>query len=354
MKPVDTPCEVRKGEEINIRKLRSYLKEHLPGADGEMNVKQFPSGFSNLTYLIAFGSREFVLRRPPMGTKAKTAHDMNREYRILKSISDSFARVPRPLHYCDDPEVIGSRFYIMERLSGIVLRKEIPQGVLETESEVRTLCRNWIKVLNDLHTLDYRACGLEDLGRPEGYVRRQVEGWAGRYRNARTEDVPDFEHIMDWLMGHMPDDHPNPALIHNDYKFDNVFLDPMEPTRIIGVVDWEMATIGDPLMDLGASLAYWIEHDDPEETRLIATLPTAHPGMLRRREIVALYEDISGSRITGFEFYYCFGLFRLAVIAQQIYYRYYHGQTRDTRFKNLAFFIHILEKTAGRAMEQRF
>ncbi|MCP4163791.1 MAG: phosphotransferase family protein [Deltaproteobacteria bacterium] len=353
MQQIDSPKEVRDGEELDTEKIAAYLKANLKEMDGEINIKQFPSGFSNLTYMVTVGERELVLRRPPFGTKAKSAHDMKREFNILSSIKGSFDYVPEMLLYCDDEEVIGAPFYVMERLKGIILRKELPNGLFTDESGIKSLCRNWVGVLCNLHKLDYESCGLKDLGKPEGYVKRQVEGWTKRYRNARTEDVPDFEGIMEWLKDNMPEDSKTPALIHNDYKFDNVFLNPDNPSQITGVVDWEMATIGDPLMDLGASLAYWVNHDDNDEMKLIATLPTTSPGMLNRAEIVKLYEELSGTKIKNFEFYYCFGLFRLAVIAQQIYYRYYHGQTKDKRFANIAFFVHILERTASEVMLKR-
>lgn len=350
MQKIDAPRDVRKGEELDIPRISAYLKAKLPDLVGNVTVKQFPSGYSNLTYLITYGEKELVLRRPPIGKKAKTAHDMNREYRILDALSDRFDYVPKAHVYCDDTEVIGSPFYVMERLKGIILRKQLPDGLFTTEADIHQLCRNWVAVLYQLHGLDYDACGLGNLGKPDGYVRRQVDGWSRRYRDACTPDVPDCENIMSWLNKHMPADHPKPALIHNDYKFDNVFLNPDDPTQITGVVDWEMTTIGDPLMDLGASLAYWVNHDDPDEAKLIATLPTASPGMLKRQDIVYLYQELSGKKIDNFEFYYCFGLFRLAVIAQQIYYRFYHGQTQDKRFESIGLFVQILEKMAAQVM----
>jgi aminoglycoside phosphotransferase (APT) family kinase protein len=208
------------------------------------------------------------------------------------------------------------------------------------------LCERLVEVHAALHSVDYAACGLGDLGNPEGYAARQIHGWSGRYRDARTPDVPDFEDVMKWLANHMPIDHARPALIHNDYKFDNVILYPADPTRIIGVLDWEMATIGDPLMDLGASLAYWVQKDDPDEVQLVRTLPTTADGMMTRRQIVDLYMERTGTSTDNFAWYYCYGLFRLAVIAQQIYYRFYHGQTTDKRFQMLGFAVGILENAA--------
>jgi aminoglycoside phosphotransferase (APT) family kinase protein len=327
------------------------LKANLPGLVGPATVRQFHSGFSNLTYLIGMGDTELVLRRPPFGKKAQTAHDMSREYRLLRALKPVFPHVPQPLAYCDDPSVMDAPFYVMERMRGVILRKELPESLVLGEPDADRLCQRWVDALGDLHGLDYRACGLADLGNPDGYVARQVHGWSKRFRDARTDDVPDFEPVMAWLGASMPPDYPKPALIHNDYKFDNVILDPADLTRIIGVLDWEMATIGDPLMDLGASLGYWVEPDDSDELKLIRTLPTLSPGMLTRRQIVALYEEKTGATIENFAWYYCFGLFRLAVIAQQIYYRYFHGQTTDKRFAMLGFAVGILEKAAVRVIE---
>jgi aminoglycoside phosphotransferase (APT) family kinase protein len=216
------------------------------------------------------------------------------------------------------------------------------------------LCQRFVDVFAALHAIDYRAAGLEGLGKPQGYVERQVRGWARRYRRACTRDAPDCEDVMNWLVAHMPPDTPRPGIVHNDFRLDNLVLAPEDPFNIVGVLDWEMATLGDPLMDLGNSLAYWIQADDPEESQVMRLMPTHLPGMFTRREIVAAYGKASGRAIEDFAFYYCFGLFRLAVIAQQIYYRYYHGQTRDERFKMLIFGVHALEKTARRVIAEGF
>ncbi len=351
MKSLDQAKEVRQGETLDAGTIVAYLKETLPGLDGPVSVRQFHSGFSNLTYLITVGETELVLRRPPFGKKAKTAHDMNREYRILSALKPVFPYVPEPLAYCGDPVVMDAPFYVMERMQGVILRKELPEALALDAIDVDLLCRRWVDVLGDLHRLDYRGCDLADLGNPDGYVSRQVDGWSTRYRDARTDDVPDFESVMVWLSATIPADDGKPALVHNDYKFDNVILDPRDPTRIIGVLDWEMATIGDPLMDLGASLGYWVEPDDSDELKLIRTLPTLSYGMPTRRQIVEWYGRKTGTDIENFAWYYCFGLFRLAVIAQQIYYRFYHGQTTDDRFKMLGLAVGILEKAAARVIQ---
>ena len=278
MATLDQAHAVRDGESLDIAKIADYLKSILPGLTGPVAVEQFHSGYSNLTYLIRIGDTQMVLRRPPVGKKARSAHDMQREYRILKALKPVFPQVPEALAYCDDPAVMDVPFYVMQRLAGVILRKDPPKGLVLDGSTAAALCRQWIGVLASLHCLDYQTCGLADLGRPDGYVARQVNGWCRRYRDARTPDVPDCEAVMAWLVETMPPDHPRPALIHNDYKFDNVILDPNDPTRIIGVLDWEMATLGDPLMDLGTSLAYWIQPDDPPEVLSSRLSPTLWPG----------------------------------------------------------------------------
>jgi aminoglycoside phosphotransferase (APT) family kinase protein len=347
----DKAVHIRQGEELDTGKVGEFLRGSISGLSGEMSVEQFPSGFSNLTYLISVGDTELVLRRPPFGRKAKTAHDMGREYRILSALKDVYPYCPRPLLYTEDESVMGCPFYVMERIKGIILRKNPPKGLEFSPKQMRTLCENLLDVHYKLHAIDYKAIGLEGFGRPEGYVKRQVTGWSERYRAARTPDAPDFENVMEWLFEKMPPDFPKPGIIHNDYKFDNVVLNPENPLEIIGVLDWEMATIGDPLMDLGSSLGYWVQADDPEDFQAARMLPTTLPGAMTRGELVRRYADLAGVTIDNFDFYLCFGLFRLAVIAQQIYYRFYHGQTKDERFKMLIFAVHILEKAALRSIE---
>ncbi len=348
---IDAPTRVRQGEELDLRAVESFLKDTIPGLAGELVVDQFPSGFSNLTYLIRVGDKELVLRRPPFGRKAKSAHDMGREYRVMSALNPVFPYCPKPLVYTEDESIMGCPFYVMERIRGIIPRKRFPKGMNLSPEEMRKLCENLLDVHYELHSVDYRKIGLEGLGKPEGYVRRQVEGWSDRYRAARTPDAPDFEDIMAWLKEKMPPDFEKPALIHNDYKFDNVVLDPNNPLKIIGVLDWEMATIGDPLMDLGSSLGYWVQADDPEDIQAVGMLPTNLPGALTRMEMVQRYAEKAGITIDNFDFYLCFGAFRIVVIIQQIYYRYYHGQTKDERFKNLIFGVHIVGKIAQRIIQ---
>ena len=343
---IDAPIKIRKGEELDISKLSTFLKDEIKGLSGPIEVKQFPSGFSNLTYQITASDRQLILRRPPFGTKARSAHDMKREFNILKALYTVFPYCPRPHLYSEDKSVIGSSFYIMEKLSGIILRKNLPDGLSFTPEQAKTLSRSYLDIQYKLHSIDYKTIGLDDFGKPKGYLKRQVEGWSHRYRNAKTDDAPDFEDVMAWLDKNQPPDCEKPGIIHNDYKLDNVVLDPKNPTKIIGVLDWEMATIGDPLMDLGSSLAYWIQKSDSKELFAIRTLPTHIKGFLTREELVERYGNKSGLKIDNFAFFLVFGMFRLAGIAQQIYYRYFHGQTKDKRFAMLIFAVQILEKEA--------
>ncbi len=348
---IDGAGPVRLGEELDPAKLGAYLAGHLPGASASdpLVVEQFPHGHSNLTYLVGVGGQELVLRRPPFGNRVKTAHDMGREYRILSRLCRVYEPAPRPLLFCEDLDVLGAPFYLMERRRGIILRtppadRPIPPGM------VRRLCESLVEGLVRLHALDYRAAGLADLGKPEGYVERQVTGWSRRYRDARTDPVPALDRAAEWLAAHRPAESGS-ALIHNDYKFDNLVLDPDDPGRIVAVLDWEMATIGDPLMDLGTTLGYWIQADDPEPMKRFLAGPTALPGGLSRRELAEHYGRSAGRPIPDLLFYYVYGLFKIAVIAQQIYARYVRGATRDPRFAPLGAVVAALGESAGRAIE---
>ncbi|WP_069866189.1 phosphotransferase family protein [Pseudomonas citronellolis] len=339
MSLTDQSTRIRQGEELDAAVIDPYLKAHIPGLQGEPKISQFPGGASNLTYLLEYPSHELVLRRPPFGRKAKSAHDMGREYRILNQLNAGFPYCPKAYVHCTDESVIGAEFYVMERVNGIILRADLPPELKLDTQQANTLCKNFIDRFVELHNVDYQACGLGDLGKPEGYVQRQIEGWSDRYEKALTPDAPSWEAVKAWLREKMPADHPKPGIVHNDYRFDNVILDPKDPMRIIGVLDWELTTIGDPLMDLGNTLAYWIEADDPAPVQLMRRQPSHLPGMLTRQQFADYYAERAGlPRIDNLDFYYTYGLFRLAGIVQQIYYRYFHGQTQDKRF---AQFIHM-------------
>lgn len=347
MSLLDPAAAPRPGEALDAGVLGAYLSSRLPGLPQPLSVRQFPAGFSNLTYLLAAGDRELVLRRPPFGSRPKSGHDMEREFRVLSALAGHFAESPLPLHYCADESVIGAPFYVVERIRGIILRRDYPPELEATAGLVRAQQTALIDALARLHALDWRALGLAELGRPEGYVARQVEGWTGRYARARTSDAADADPVTRWLASRQPKEAVRAALIHNDYKLDNVVFDLREPARLIGVLDWEMATIGDPLMDLGCSLAYWVERDDPAPLQAVRMLPTRQPGSLTRREVLARYAAQSGLELPEFRFYRVFGLFRLAVIVQQIYYRYFHGQTRDERFGTLGRMARVLIEQAS-------
>jgi len=331
---LDTTALLRPGEELPVATLEAYLAQHLPDASGPLTVEQFPHGHSNLTYLLRSGGKEFVLRRPPFGNQVKTAHDMGREFRVLSRLSGVYLPAPRPYIYCDDTGVLGAPFYVMERRPGVVLRRADNPGLTIEPPTARRLSEALIDNLALLHALDYKVAGLADLGKPQGYVTRQVSGWITRYTNARTDPLPEMDRIAGWLTDHKPTE-SGAALVHNDYKYDNVVLDAGDLTRVVAVLDWEMATVGDPLMDLGTTLGYWVERGDPEPARACAFGPTASPGSLTRQELVARYGDKSGRDVSGMLFYYCFGIYKIAVIVQQIYARYVRGHTRDARFARL-------------------
>jgi aminoglycoside phosphotransferase (APT) family kinase protein len=293
-----------------------------------------------------------VLRRPPFGSKVKTAHDMGREYRVLSRLYATYPKAPRALLHCDDPEVIGAPFYIMERVRGIILRrKEAPAGLDLPPERMRAISEAAVDGLADLHAVDWQAAGLDGLGHPEGYVARQVAGWTSRWQGSRTDDVPDLDRAAAWLAANLPPE-SGAALLHNDYKYDNLVLHPDEPERIAAVLDWEMATVGDPLMDLGTSLGYWMDPDDAPDLRLLPAGPTTLPGNLSRAGVVERYAERSGRDVSNVLFYYTYGVFKIAVIAQQIYYRYQQGLTRDERFASMIGAVRVLGRTAARALDK--
>lgn len=340
----DQAADIRAGEELDAQRIDPYLKAHIPGLSGTPVISQFPGGASNLTYLIQYPERDLVLRRPPFGHKAKSAHDMGREFRILTSLKDAYPYCPQAFAFCEDEALIGSPFYVMERLKGVILRAELPPALTLDPAQTEALCKSFVDKLVELHQVDYQACGLSDLGRPDGYVQRQITGWSERYDQALTPDAPRWDTVKDWLASRMPADHARPGIIHNDYRFDNVILDLDDPMRITGVLDWEMTTLGDPLMDLGNTLAYWVQADDPAPVQLMRRQPSHAPGMLTRQQFVSYYAERAGIRIDTVDFYYVYGLFRLAGIVQQIYYRFYHGQTQDKRFASFVQMNALLEQ----------
>ncbi len=331
---------VRAGEELDLARLQPFLQEHF-NYSGPVSVEQFPSGHSNLTYLLRMGSIEVVLRRPPFGSKVRSAHDMGREYRVLSKLHPAYPVAPKALLYCDDLSILNAPFYLMEPIRGTIVRRDPPLGVSFPPETVRRLSEAFLDNLARLHCLDYAAIGLADLGRPQGYLERQVKGWIERYHNSKTHDLPEVERISAWLTERMPVSHET-ALIHNDYKYDNVVLDPSDPTKIVGVLDWEMCTLGDPLTDLGTALAYWTDPQDPEDLQEIRSAPTTLPGTLTRAQLVERYAATTGRDPGDMIFYLTFARFKVSVIIQQIYYRYAQGLTRDGRFACMPPRIHAL------------
>jgi aminoglycoside phosphotransferase (APT) family kinase protein len=292
-----------------------------------------------------------VLRRPPFGANIKSAHDMGREFKILSHLHPVYSQVPRPLLYCDDASVIGAPFYLMERVKGIILRDEPPPGLALAPELMRDLSNAFVDNLAAIHAVDYRAAGLGELGKPIGYVARQVRGWTERYVNAKTDDILEMERVAAWLAEHLPPE-SGATLIHNDYKYDNLVLELHNLTRLRAVLDWEMATIGDPLMDLGTTLGYWVEQSDSEERQSVAPCLTMLPGNLTREQIVQRYAQVSGRDVSSIRFYYVYGLFKIAVIIQQIYNRWKQGFSQDPRFEEMIGSVRAFGKDAARAIEK--
>jgi aminoglycoside phosphotransferase (APT) family kinase protein len=342
----DQPQATRAEDALDEDKIVNYLKQILPEmkATETVEILQFPGGASNLTYQVEFGNQTMILRTAPRGANIKGAHDMGREFNVLSRLQGHFPYCPKPIAYSDDETVLGRPFYLMEKVEGLIPRQQMPAELSKQEN--RILCENLVSIHATLHAVDINKTGLIELGKPQGYVSRQVSGWCGRYEKARTEDVPKGKTVMNWLLDNQPDDSYSSAeqasFIHNDYKFDNVVLDSKNPTEIISVLDWEMATIGDPLMDLGCSMAYWIEANDSAEMHMIRMMPTHLEGMMTREQVVDFYIQKSGKDIANFNYYYVFGMFRLAVIAQQIYKRYKEGKTTNKKFAILGKFCSIL------------
>ena len=348
---MDTASAVRTGEELPLDKLVPWLQSQIPELKGQPEVTQYSGGASNWTYCLNFAGNEMILRRAPAGTKAKGAHDMGREYRLQAALKPVYGYVPDMLAHSDDDSIIGAEFYVMEKLNGIIPRKNLPRGLVLGEEDTRKLCLNALDALINLHKVDHVEAGLDHLGKGAGYTQRQIEGWTNRYQKARTWNVPSGRYVSRWLQENMPEDE-HICLTHNDFRFDNLVLDSEDPTHIIGVLDWELATLGDPLMDLGNTLAYWVQSDDDRIAQGTRRQPTHLDGMLRREEVIEYYMDQSGFRTDNFAFYEVYGLFRLAAIAQQIYYRYHHKQTRNPAFKHIWFFVHYLMWRCKRAIKR--
>lgn len=350
----DDTIAVRPDERFDEKKVADYLRGELPGTDRPLTVRQFGGGAANLTYLLDYGEHQYVLRRPPLGPVAKSAHDMGREYRVLSVLYKAFPYAPRAFLYCEDTGIIGAPFFIMERKRGIVVRRSIPDAFAGVEDAPRRMSEALVDVLAQFHAVDYRALGLQDLGRPAGFVDRQIEGWYKRWHAAKSEESPQMETVYTWLKENRP---PTSAfsLVHNDYKLDNVMLRRDDPGKIVAVFDWDMCTLGDPLADLGALLCYWVEPDDPPYFQALAMMPLGDLGFLSRPQLVERYQRKSGRSVQNISFYHALGLFRLTVIIAQIYIRYQRGQTQDQRFASFGPMIPLMAQAAedvafGRAL----
>ena len=347
----DKAVAVRKGEELDKVALKTYLSEHLPQYTGDLAISQFPGGASNLTYAVNIGDTRLVLRRPPFGPKIKSAHDMSREYKLFSKLIHSYDKVPKALLFCEDESIIGREFYVMERVEGVILRSKMPKEMHPEPAVMSGIAHSLVETMVDLHKVDYEAAGLGDLGKPAGYNERQVSGWTKRYFNAKTDEVAEIEKVSTWLAENLLPESDS-CLIHNDYKYDNVVLDSEDWTKIIAILDWEMCTLGDPLMDLGTSLCYWTNPNDPDWIKQIALSPTTLPGNPTRSEIAEIYAKASGRDLSNIVYYYVFGLFKIAVVVQQIYKRYKTGHSNNPKFANMNHAVKGLSVMAWQAIQK--
>lgn len=349
MIPEDRVKTPRKGEEVDSQRLAEFLAPH--GVQGPLDIKQFPAGHSNLTYLVVDSAgREIVVRRAPVGANIKSGHDMGREFRVLAAVQPFYSRVPLPIVFCDDEAVIGAPFFAMSRVKGVILRGPDASGLQISAEKMSRVCESFVENLVEIHGVDITQPELAALGHPTGYVARQVEGWTRRYEKAKTDDIPEMEELSKWLAQNQPAEQ-GASLIHNDYKYDNLVLD-SGLNEILAVLDWEMATLGDPLMDLGTTLAYWVEPEDAEFLQAMSG-PTALPGNYTRQQLAESYAGLSGRNIDEILFYYVYGLFKIGVIGQQIYRRYAQGLTTDPRFGALIFAVHAVAQRGSSAIRSQ-
>lgn len=351
MSLIDVGGKIRPGEQLDIAAVDRWLKAQGLKLEGEVTVTQYTGGMSNWTYRLRYNNADLILRRPPQGHKINLAHNIVREYQIQKNLSAYYPVVPEMVALCEDESIIGCNFYVMKRIKGIILRRKLPPELNFSQSQVRQLCLNMIDRMIQLHQVPYQGTALENFGDPQDYCLRQLDAWNKRYDKARTLNVPSFKYVQKWLRDHLPQD-SNICLIHNDWRFDNLVLDPHQPTEITGVLDWEMATLGDPLMELGNALAYWVEATDNMIFKSTRRQPTHMPGMLTRKQVVEYYMQKTGLTTENWAFYEVFGLFRLAVVTQQIYYRYFHKQTRNPALKNFWMVVQALHVRALKLIAQ--
>ena len=357
----DDNASVRAGEELDLARLDTYLRAQLNsqclevGPTTSIEIKQFPGGHSNLTYLIRYGNHEFVLRRPPMGPVAPTAHDMPREYKLLSVINPHYPLAPKPVLVCEDTSVIGVPFYLMERRRGLIVRSRVPEEIGENLALRLRLSESVVDTLVALHAVDIQSSGIVQIGKPAGFVTRQVRGWADRWQRSKTGELAEMDQVINWLVDRIPaENDADASIVHNDFKLDNIMLDPDDPTRVVAVLDWEMCTVGDPLVDVGLFLSYWTMKgaDGGSDQNRSLRAVTNGPGWMTREEIIKQYEARTGRDLSRIVFYETFARFKVAVVIQQIYFRYVRGQTHDERFRHLDGLVRELSREALTLAEQ--
>ncbi len=352
-KPIaEAQSPIREGERLDVPSLETFLARTVPSMKGPIIVEQFPGGHSNLTYLVKSGGEELVLRRPPYGSKVKSAHDMGREFKVLSKLHAHFKPAPEPVTFCDDAGVIGAPFYLMKSIHGVMYRTQKPEGLDLSPHRVRDACYSFIETLAGLHNLDYKLVGLEDFHKGPGYLERQLNGWESRWKGSKTEDVPEMEHVIKWLKAELPSDSAA-AIIHNDFRFDNLVYSAEDMVTAVGVLDWEMSTIGDPLSDLAVTLAYWRQVSDGPSTSAAACFLCTETGTLTREELIRIYGRRTGHDTSNLLFHFVLALYKLAVIGQQIYYRYKMGLTQDERFAAFMESARTQAQRAAHAIETR-
>ena len=353
-KKQDDVIAVRPDEQFDEAKVQHFLVGKLEGAEQPMIVRQFGGGAANLTYLLTFGDdHHYVLRRPPLGPIAPSAHDMAREFKVLSVLYRVFPYAPRAYIFSDDEDIIGAPFVVMERRMGTVVRRNLPDHYTNIADAPRQLSEALVDRLAEFHAVDYTALGLGDLGKPDGFIERQIEGWHRRWHKSKGDDNPNMDEVYQWLTQHVPDSMAS-TLIHNDYKLDNTMFANDDPSKMVAIFDWDMCTLGDPLSDVGALLTYWTQADDPPVVQMTSAMPLGNFGFLTRRELIQRYAEKSGRDVTDIRFYHALGVYRLAVIIQQIYIRYVRGQTKDERFSGFGQGVDALAQTAKKVILGEF
>jgi aminoglycoside phosphotransferase (APT) family kinase protein len=342
---------VRADEQFDYPAMQAYLRAHLAHAEGTLEVRQFGGGHANLTYLLRMGEQEWVMRRPPLGPTLPTAHDMRREFRVLSALATTDVPVPRPVMLCEDLSVMGVPFYLMERRRGIIIRDAIPPDIGADLDKRRQVSEAAVDALAALHTVAWQAVGLQDFGRPTGYLERQLRRWAEQWERAKTRPVPALERVLEWLRQHVPVS-SRTSIVHGDYKLDNLMLHVQTPIQVVAILDWEMSTLGDPLADLGWLLSQWPQASDSATRRGVWWAVTVEPGFLRRHELVTRYEERTGQCATAIDFYEILSLYKNAVIIEGIYARFAAGQTHDARFAEFGAKVEIYADIALELMQR--